>query len=229
MKKLDYKIGFQEHDLDKLQLITYHKINPTDSDILLCKSYDQDGNYEGYQHLMYLNVTKKNNPCAEWEIPLVEYLINTTDEIRLLHVAYDLNHNVVRKDLRVSFQDVPNLLKYYPDLECIQEIDLVSKMGFSPWLSFQFYADGNLSIEIIGLKNLMRNYLFFEACGYRQLLTKEQIEYVKSIANSHRRFTVKFKWKNNKLNRKFYVRDVYNWMEDCKGLTDAAACATIPR
>ena len=75
----------------------------------------------------------------------------------------------------------------------------------------------------------MRNYLFFEACSYRQLLTKEQIEYVKLIANSHRRFTVKFKWKNNKLNRKFYVRDVYNWMEDDKGLTDPAACATIPR
>jgi len=58
----------------------------------------------------------------------------------------------------------------------------------------------------------MSNYLFFEACGYRQLLTKEQIEYVKSIANADRRFTIKFKWENNKLKRKFYVRDVYNWI-----------------
>lgn len=212
MKKLDYKIGFQEHDLDKLQLITYHKINPTDSDILLCKSYDQDGNYEGYQHFVYLNVTKKNNPYVGWGIPLVDYLINTTDEIQLLHIAYDLNHNVVRKDLGVSFYDVPSLVKYYPDLECIKEIDLILKMGFSAGLSFQFYVDGNLSIEMIGLKKPTSNYMFFEACCYRQLLTKEQIEYVKSIANSHRRFTIKFKWKNNKLNRKFYVRDVYNWV-----------------
>ena len=214
MKKLDYKVGFQEHDLDKLQLITYHKINPTSDDLLLCKSYDQYGNYEGYQHFVYLKVTKENNPYAGWEIPLVDYLINTTDEMRLLHVAYDLNHNVVKKDLGVSFQDIPNLVKYYPDLECIQEIYLISKMGFSPWLSFQFYVDGNLSIEMVALKKPVSKYLFFEACSYRQLLTKEQIEYVKLIANSHRLFTIKFKWENNKLNRKFYVRDVYNWMGD---------------
>lgn len=210
MEKVDYMIGYQEYDLDTLQLTTYHKTTPIFGNRLICKSYDKDGNYEGYQYGLYSDVSKKNNPYAGWEPPLVQYLLKKSSDLKLLHVAFDVNHELVKKDLFIPFFDIPNLVNYYPDFDCIHEIDLILKMGFSAGLSFQFYVNGDLSIEILDLNTPVNQYLFLESCIKHQLITKEQIKYIKSVAKSHR-FSIKFKWKNNKLNLKSYVRDVTNW------------------
>jgi len=223
MEKLDYMIGYQEHDLDELRLTAYHKATPVFGNRLLCRSYDQDGNYEGYQYGMYSNINKKNNPYAGWEPPLIQYLLKKSNKLKLLHVAYNVNHELVKKDSLIPFFEIPNLVKYYPDFDFIQEIDLILKMGFSNALNFQFYVDGGLSIEMLGLDTPTNQNSFIESCIDHQLITREQIKYVKSAAKSHR-FSIKFKWKKNKLNLKAYVRDVMNWQ---RALTGVAVRATV--
>ncbi len=206
----DYMIGYQEHDLDKLTMVSYHKVMPVFGNRLIAKTYNVDGVYEGYQYGMYSAINKSSNPYEGWESDIIKYWMNTNKNLTLLHVAYDAKHNLVKKDLRVSFLDVPNLSKYYPNLEKISDVDFVLKIGTSEVLNFQFYVNGNISIEFIALNTDKKRVDILDQCLNCDLITEKQKQYIKTVAKNNL-FSIKFGWKNNKLVLKSYVRDVNNW------------------
>jgi hypothetical protein len=203
-------IGYQEHDLDTLKLTTYHKVFPVFGNRLIARSYDQDGNYEGYQYGMYSEVSKNNNPYEGWEPELITYLLERRKKIQLLHVAFDVEHNLVKKDIRVSFKDLPKLSNYYADLEKIDDVDFLVRMGMSSVVNVQFYVNKNMSIEFMALDTALKRNMLLEHCVTSELLTTKQKHYVKEVASEYY-CSVKFGWKNGKLTKKCYVRDINNW------------------
>jgi len=210
--KLEYMIGFQEHDLELLKVISYHTVYPIwETEGLFAKSYDlKTSRYEGYQYGVYKKILDTENPFEGWESKLYKYWIINNCDLTLLHEAYTPSGKLIKKDVQVIWNDVPNLLNYYPNLEKLKIInDLISE-SVSYHINFQFYINGKISIEFF---NGSKDYKLDKRSFVKyDLLTEMQYDYISQSIFDNLPYSLKFKWDNQgRIYQKFYVQDVNNW------------------
>jgi hypothetical protein len=210
--KLSYMIGFQEHDLRSLKMISYHTVYPIkDTGYLYAKSYNtKTSQYEGYQYGYYERIGETENPFEGWEPLIYKHWIVNDCDLTYMHEAYTPDNQLVKRDIRVIWYDIPDLLKYYWSLEKIDIINHLIQSQYSHHINFQFYVNGNISIEF-----------FSDSWGYKLtkdsfyhhgLLTQNQVEYITQDIFTDFSYSIKFKWDSNgKISEKFYVQDVRNW------------------
>lgn len=205
-------IGFQEHDLRSLKMISYHMVYPIkDTGYLYAKSYNtRTSKYEGYQHGYYEQIKDTDNPFEGWEPQIYKHWVINNCDVTYMHEAYTPEDQLVKRDVRVIWNQVPDLLLFYPNLEKIDIISNLIHSNVSYHINFQFYVNGNLSIEFFndswGYKLTKESFLHYE------LLTDEQVEYISQSEFNNLSYSVKFKWDElGKISEKFYVQDVDNW------------------
>ena len=208
-------IGFQEHDLRSLKMISYHMVYPIkNTSYLYAKSYNiRTSKYEGYQYGYYEKIKETENPFESWEPQIYKHLIINNSDVTYMHEAYTPNDQLVKKDIRVIWNQVPDLLEFYPTLEKIDIINTLIKSNIAYHINFQFYVNGNLSIEFFndswGYKLKKESYY------HHGLLTDDQLKYINQSVFEGLSYSVKFKWNNTgKISEKFYVQDVsdYQWI-----------------
>jgi hypothetical protein len=209
--EVNYIIGYQEHDLENLNMITYHTIFPVyNSKSLFAFAYDYPSlACEGYQYGMYCSIDNDDNYFSTFDI--FNDWVKNNIEFTLFHVAHDTKHRLIKKDIKIKSIDACNLFKYYPQLQHVQHVNKLLQINCSKIVNFQFYLDGKICVEFVGLNTINEKHQFISECIETGLLTNKHQRYIENICGD-RKFSVKFKWDSqNKLVRKLYVRDVENW------------------
>lgn len=204
-------IGFQEHDLRLLKMISYHMVYPIkDTQYLYAKSYNTlTSKYEGYQYGYYETLKDIDNPFEGWEPRLYRHWVINNCDLTLMHEAYTPEGKLVKKDLRVIWNQVPNLMEYYPNLEKIDIVNDLIQSHSSYHVNFQFYLNGNISIELFS--GSWDYKLPKESYVNLHLITKDQYQYIIQPQFKDQSYSIKFKWNDNKITEKFYIQDVDNW------------------
>lgn len=187
-RQSDYQV--HEYSLESCEIITVHKfksIGRSGSKIIY--SYDiTTGLLEGYQ-----------------------ILFDGKNDVQIVHAAFDMDDRLVKIDLRIPISKLPNPELISPNLEKIFAIKnlLKSSMKFcrgfngtKPNVHVQLYKNGSSSIEFV---NIYDRELFFDCCRDNALLTDEQISFCKQKSGSNF-FSIKFKWVDDKMQRKLYHR-----------------------
>ena len=209
--EVNYINGYQEHSLDNLKLITYHVAYPifeSRSEFIISYNYP-NLIFEGYQYAMYSDIGNSKQYFSKFDI--YNYWVKNNIKINLFHVAYDSKHFLVKKDIKINSVDLRNLSEYFEQLNYINLISELLQLHKNILLNFQFYTDGKISIEFVGLNTQEEKNQFILNCIETGLLTNKHQRYIENICGD-RKFSVKFKWDSqNKLVRKLYVRDVENW------------------
>lgn len=177
---------------------------------LYAKSYNTiTSKYEGYQYGYYEQIKETENPFEGWEPQIYKHWIINNCDVTYMHEAYNSENQLIKKDVRVIWNQVPNLLDYYPDLEKIDIINSLIQSNSSYHINFQFYVNRNISIEFFSdswdYKLSKKSYVDLN------LLTQDQYKYIVQPQFENKSYSIKFKWTNNKINEKFYIQDVDNW------------------
>lgn len=187
-RQSDYEV--HEYSLESCEIITIHKFKPVDCNgSKLIYSYDVGtGLLEGYQ-----------------------ILFGGKNDVQIVHAAFDMHDHLVKIDLRIPISKLPNLELISPNLEKIFAIKnlLKSSMTFcrgfngtKPNVHVQLYKNGSSSIEFVNIYDVHK---FFDCCRENELLTDKQIIFCRKKSGCNM-FSVKFKWVDDKMQKKLYHR-----------------------
>lgn len=181
-----------------------------DTQYLYAKSYNTlTSKYEGYQYGYYEQIRDTENPFESWEPKIYKHWIINNCDVTYMHEAYTPKDELIKRDVRVIWNEIPDLLEYYTNFEKIEIINNLIKSKVSYHINFQFYVNGNLSIEFFsdswGYELSKRSYVD------KNLLSETQYNYIMQPQFEGKSYSLKFKWTDGKISEKFYIQDVDNW------------------
>ena len=204
--KLNYEV--KEHDLETCSLMTTHYFYRNEDGSTRIESFDTQGNKEGYQFL------QKNVSEFEYYLTKCVRVSDFREKIELsgvtswnhAHISFNNSDKFVKCNFAISNREVKKIRDYFDGLDKCEEIlNLVDKLFYvnfkgNPFVFVQIYVDGSTSIEF---NDIYDTDGFFRYCIENELLYENQVKYISKFVGA---FTIKFKWTDAHLQRKFYYR-----------------------
>lgn len=201
-----------ECDLESLSHMTTHHFDNKGSFILI-ESYDACTNVvEGFQIFIKDYTNKSYESLWKFEYKddrLIKFLEKKNIPLNVIHIAYDNKVSIVKVDVRISLKNIRKIEDKFQSLENFHLVkELFGKKfygnfnGKSPAVNLQIYKDGSRSIEFI---NITQREDFLKYCLETGLLNGDQVNYIDEFS-SCKMFSIKFKWVEQRLQRKLYYR-----------------------